>query len=191
MMTNPPNMLDFVKAMSNVDRLRIIGALSQEPLTASQITATVHLPFREAIKHLAFLSSVGVVIAHIAEKSQDEIYELDIQYLDQLARHQFEGQRSTYSPPDDAEESKRRVLAAHLNPDGSLKQIPLQPAKLRVILDYLINAFSVGANYSEKEVNMILARFHPDTAGLRRDLIDAGMLARELDGSRYWRPENK
>jgi len=184
-------MLDFVKAMSNVDRLRIIGALSQEPLTASQITATVHLPFREAIKHLAFLSSVGVVIAHIAEKSQDEIYELDIQYLDQLARHQFEGQRSTYSPPDDAEESKRRVLAAHLNPDGSLKQIPLQPAKLRVILDYLINAFSVGANYSEKEVNMILARFHPDTAGLRRDLIDAGMLARELDGSRYWRPENK
>jgi hypothetical protein len=80
-------------------------------------------------------------------------------------------------------------LAAHLNPDGSIKQIPLQPAKLRVILDYLINAFNVGANYSEKEVNMILARFHADTAGLRRDLIDAGMLERERDGSRYWKPE--
>jgi hypothetical protein len=189
MNTEPTNMLDFVKAMSDVDRLRIIGALSQGPLNASQIAATVHLPFRQAIKHLTFLSFVGVVLAHAAEKGQDEVYELDIQYLDKLARHQFEGQRPAYSPPDDAEESQRRVLAAHLNPDGSIKQIPLQPAKLRVILDYLINAFNVGANYSEKEVNMILARFHADTAGLRRDLIDAGMLERERDGSRYWKPE--
>jgi ArsR family transcriptional regulator len=58
-----------------------------------------------------------------------------------------------------------------------------------VILDYLINAFTVGANYTEKEVNLILAHFHPDTSGLRRDLIHAGMLERERDGSRYWRPK--
>jgi hypothetical protein len=44
-------------------------------------------------------------------------------------------------------------------------------------------------SYTEKEVNMILARFHEDTPGLRRDLVDAGLLARERDGSRYWRPE--
>jgi hypothetical protein len=42
-------------------------------------------------------------------------------------------------------------------------------------------------NYTEKEVNTILRRFHLDTAGLRRDLVDANMLARESDGSRYWR----
>jgi predicted transcriptional regulator len=76
MNTEPPNMLDFVKAMSDVDRLRIIGALSQGPLNASQIAATVHLPFRQAIKHLTFLSFVGVVLAHAAEKGQDEVYEL-------------------------------------------------------------------------------------------------------------------
>ncbi len=85
--------------------------------------------------------------------------------------------------------NRRRVLAAYLNPDGTIKQIPFQPAKLQIILDYLINAFTVGANYTEKEVNLILANFNPDISGLRRDLVDAGMLERKRDGSRYWRPK--
>ena len=79
----------------------------------------------------------------------------------------------------DLEKNASRVLAAHLNPDGTIKTIPLQSAKLQIILEYLLNAFTVGANYTEKEVNLILAHFHPDTAGLRRYLIDAGMLEPE------------
>jgi hypothetical protein len=80
------------------------------------------------------------------------------------------------------------VLAAYLKPDGTIRQFPQQPAKRQVILDYLVNIFSVGEHYSEKEVNLILVHFHPDTAALRRALVDAGMLSRERDGSRYWRP---
>jgi hypothetical protein len=41
--------------------------------------------------------------------------------------------------------------------------------------------------YTEKEVNLILKRFNADVSGLRRDLVDAGMLKRERDGSKYWR----
>jgi hypothetical protein len=40
---------------------------------------------------------------------------------------------------------------------------------------------------AEKEINTILRRFNEDTAGLRRDLVDAKMLGRESDGSRDWR----
>jgi hypothetical protein len=39
-------------------------------------------------------------------------------------------------------------------------------------------------------VNQILRRFHEDTSGLRRDLVDANLLARISDGSRYWRVED-
>lgn len=56
-----------------------------------------------------------------------------------------------------------------------------------MILNYLINAFEVGRVYTEKEINAILKRFNEDVSGLRRDLVDAGLLARERDGSRYWR----
>ena len=79
------------------------------------------------------------------------------------------------------------MLKTCLNPDGSIKQIPQQPARLRVILDYLMNAFTPGAAYTEKEVNLIIKRFNADVSGLRRDLVDAGMLQRERDGSKYWR----
>ena len=81
------------------------------------------------------------------------------------------------------------MLATYLNPDGTIRQIPQQPAKLKVILDYLITAFAPGQNYTEKEVNTLIRRFHLDVSGLRRDLVDVGLLARERDGSRYWRPE--
>jgi hypothetical protein len=60
-----------------------------------------------------------------------------------------------------------------------------------VLLDYLIQAFTPGVDYTEKEVNLIIRRFNVDVAGLRRDLIDAGLLQRERDGSRYWRPMEK
>jgi len=48
-------------------------------------------------------------------------------------------------------------------------------------------AFTPGAAYTEKEVNLIIKRFNADVSGLRRDLVDAGMLQRERDGSKYWR----
>jgi hypothetical protein len=185
-------MLNFVKAMSDPDRLKIIGALSRGPLTASKLSETLALSLREMVNHLAFLEYVGIIIAHIAEKKQDEVYELDSVFLERLARQQFEGTRPGYTVPPDAEEETRRTLARFLKPDGTIRQIPnsrSQPEKFRIILNYLISAFETDRNYTEKEVNTIIKRFNDDIAGLRRDLIDSGLLARERDGSKYWRPE--
>ena len=50
-----------------------------------------------------------------------------------------------------------------------------------------INQGELPPNYTEKEVNTILRRFHLDVVGLRRGLIDSGLMARESNGSRYWR----
>jgi hypothetical protein len=185
-------MLDFVKAMSDPDRLKIIGALSRGPLPASKLSEMLGPPMREMVNHLAFLEHVGIVIAHAAEKKQDEVYELDSVFLDRLARQQFEGTRPGYVTPPNAEEETRRTLAKFLKPDGTIRQIPnsrSQPEKFRIILNYLFSAFETGRDYTEKEVNVIIKRFNDDVAGLRRDLIDSGLLARERDGSRYWRPE--
>lgn len=181
-MTERPEMLDFVKAMSDADRLRILGVLTHRPAPASQVAAELGMQLRDAVGHLSFLEQVGIV------RKTDSGYELDAGGLEALSKRQFAGGRAAYTPAPELDAKARRVLSAHLNPDGTIRQIPSQPAKLRVILDYLITAFTPGVDYTEKEVNTVLRRFHPDTAGLRRDLVDAGMLARERDGSRYWRP---
>ncbi len=179
---NDPQMLDLLKALTDADRLRIIGVLTKSRANAQEITGRLNLPFREVVNHLAFLEFVGIV------KLQDNLYALQTDRLEELARQKFSPEHPEYVPAPELDEQSRKVLSAYLNPDGSIRQIPVQkPAKLRVILDYLIQAFSPGVDYTEREVNQIIARFHVDTSGLRRDLVDAGLLARESDGSRYWR----
>ena len=181
-MNDSPNMLDFVKAMSDADRLRIIGVLARAGATAAEVASLLGMPPTDASDHLASLELVGVV------RQDGDKYELDLAGLEALSKKQFAGQkRETYIPAPGLEESARKVLVNHLNPDGTIRQIPSQARKLRVILDYLVTAFTPGVDYTEKEVNTILRRFHLDTAGLRRDLVDTRLLARESDGSRYWR----
>ena len=175
-------MLDFVKALSDADRLRIVGMLTQHPASTKEVAGELGLSFKDAANHLAYMKFAGIL------REKDDVYELDPEGLEALSRRQFAGkQRESYTPAPDLDAEKRKVLKACLNPDGSIKQIPQQPAKLRVILDYILNTFTPGAIYTEKEVNMIIKRFNPDVSGLRRDLVDAGMLKRERDGSKYWR----
>jgi hypothetical protein len=181
-MTKLPDMLDFVKVASDADRLRIIGVLAQRPATIKEIVQELGLPFRQAFNHLAYLEYIGVV-----SKSGDSFL-LDDNAFESLSKAEFAGKRPTYLPAPGLDPKTRKVLASYLNADGTLRQLPFQSSKLRVILDYLVSAFTPGVDYTEKEVNTILRRFHADTAGLRRDLVEAGLLARESDGSRYWRP---
>jgi hypothetical protein len=177
-------MLDFLKAVSSADRLRIIGLLAQKRATRAEISAQLTLPAREVFDHLEFLEQVGVV------SQKDDLFELNPDKLTAFARERLAQERQAYIPAPGLDDKSRRVLRACLNPDGSVKQVPGQLAKLQVILHYLVQAFAPQTDYTEKEVNDILRRFNEDTAGLRRDLVDAGLLARESDGSRYWRVES-
>jgi hypothetical protein len=136
---------------------------------------------REVFNHLAFLVNVGVI--HEA----DGIYDLDEKAIESFARGQFEGKRPSYEASQEEPEDVRKVLKSFLNADGSLKQFPLQDNKMLIILNFIVDAFAYDTNYTEKEVNTILRRFHVDTATLRRYLVDNGLMARESDGTRYWR----
>ena len=187
-MDEQPEILAFVKAMASADRLRIIGVLVRGPATRSEIAEQLHLPVRDVFNHLAFLVHVGVV-----DETVDGIYDLNERVIESLARGQFEGKRETYVPPENAQEDVRKVLKSFLNADGTIKQIPAAGSKLKqinqllIILNYVVDVFAFDTNYTEKEVNTILRRFHVDTAALRRYLVDNGLMARESDGTKYWR----
>jgi hypothetical protein len=176
-----PEVLDFVKAMASAERLRVIGALVRGRATQTEIAEQLHLPVRDVFNQLAFLTHVGVI------SETDGLYDLDEKAIEKLVRGQFEGKYPEYDPKDEKQEDVRKVLKAYLNADGTLKQIPSVESKLLIILNFILDAFGFNTNYSEKEVNTILRRFHADTAALRRYLVDRGLMAREGDGSRYWR----
>jgi len=176
-----PEILSFVKAMASAERLRVIGALVRGRATQAEVAEQLHIPVRDVFNHLAFLVHVGVI------REEDGVYDLNEKAIETLARGQFEGKRQTFDTKDEKPEDVRKVLKAYLNADGTLKQIPPMGSKLLIILNFILDAFAFDTNYTEKEVNTILRRFHVDTAALRRYLVDNKLLARESDGTRYWR----
>ena len=177
-MSNQNEVLDFVKAMASADRLRIVGVLVRGPATRAEIAEQLNLPVRDVFQHLSFLEHVNVV------REEDGRYELDEKSVESLARGQFEGKRPQY---EEKPEDVRKVLKAYLNPDGTLKLIPMETKKQLIILNFIVDVFPFDTTFTEKEVNTILRRFHLDTAALRRYLVDNGFMAREGDGSKYWR----
>jgi hypothetical protein len=48
-----------------------------------------------------------------------------------------------------------------------------------------VNSFSPQTKYPEKELNLIIAKYHEDTAALRRYMIEYGILERDGE-SVYW-----
>jgi hypothetical protein len=71
--------------------------------------------------------------------------------------------------------------------DGRIAQIPRQRAKRRVILDLLAQEFEPGVRYRERDVNDVIARYHPDTAALRRYMVDEEFMERDPTTGLYWR----
>jgi hypothetical protein len=173
-------MLDYVKALSDPDRLRIIGLLSQGSAAREEIAARLNLSPKDSLTHLGFLEFVGVV------NQTDGVFTLNNDKLATLGKEKLVGGSKKFVPPENLDETSKKILRDYLNADGTIRQVPEQK-KLQPILDYLIENFEFDRNYTEREVNTIIKRFNEDTAGLRRDLVDAGMLARESDGSKYWR----
>jgi len=186
-MNEQPEILSFVKARASAERLRIIGVLVRGHATQAEIGEQLHLPVRDVFNHLAFLVHIGVI------SETDGVYDLNEKAIESFERGQFEGKRPSYETKQEEQEDVRKVLKNFLNADGTIKQIPHPGSRLKqtnqllIILSYVVDAFEFDTNYTEKEVNTILRRFHVDTAALRRYLVDNGLMARESDGTKYWR----
>jgi hypothetical protein len=91
--------------------------------------------------------------------------------------------------PESLEVYDQQVLKNYLTAQGRFRELPLQEKKMQAVLRYVVRAFEPGRQYTEKQVNEALARFHNDTSELRRRLVDSGFLGRTSSGSQYWLTE--
>ncbi len=82
-MAEDPRVLDFVKAVSDADRLRIIGVLAQHPASVRDVADELGIPFREAFGHLGMLEFAGVVI------KAGDLFSLREDALEALSKQQF------------------------------------------------------------------------------------------------------
>lgn len=179
-------LLAFFKALSDINRLKIVGLLAQKPYSVEELAAMLELRPSTVSHHLARLSEAGLVSAQA--ESYYNLYQLKTGVLEEKAHRLLSTERLPEIAADvDLDAYDRQVLANYTMPDGRLRQIPSQQKKLEAVLRYIIRDFESGRHYTEKQVNEIISRYHEDLAGLRRDLIDHKMLARDARGTDYWR----
>jgi len=181
---NDEQLLTFFKALADANRLKIVGLLSQQAYSVEQLAAMLNLRPPTVSHHLKLLSEAGLVSARA--ESYYNLYQLESSALEQIARHLATQDRlPSMAAEVDLEAYDRLVLRNILLPDGRLKVIPSQRKKREVILRYILKEFQPKVRYTEKQVNDILARFHEDTATLRREMIAYKMMKR--GEGEYWR----
>jgi predicted transcriptional regulator len=178
-------LLSFFKALSDANRLKIVGLLAQGNYSVEELAAMLDLRPPTVSHHLSKLSEVGLVSARA--ESFYNVYQLETDSLEQMAQRLLaEETLPAVAEGVDLDAYDRQVVENYALPDGRLKQIPTKRKKFEAILRYVVRAFEPGKRYTEKEVSEILGQFNKDTAVLRRGLVDYQMMDREPDGSAYW-----
>lgn len=190
-MTNSnEELVTFFKALADKNRLKIVGLLAEKPYSVEELAEVLQLKPPTISHHLAKLLDAGLVKSHT--ESYYSVYQLDQSALESKTRTMFSKQElSNVVLEVDADAYDKKVIKDYSRRDGSLKTLPAQQKKLEAILRYVVKAFDVGKRYSEKQVNETLARYHEDTATLRRELVGFGLMQREGGGGEYWRSDSR
>jgi predicted transcriptional regulator len=183
-------LLNFFKALADANRLKIVGLLAREPLSVEKLAEQLELHPSTVSHHLARLSKAGLVSARAV--GYYNIYQLEEKTLENMSQRLLARDTLPAVAADaDMEAYDRKIINTYFDADGRLKAFPTQQKKLEVVLRYVAEAFEPEVHYTEKQVNAILERFNPDTAGLRRDLVDFGLLQRQVGGREYWRASSE
>lgn len=181
-------LLEFFKALSDANRLKMIGLLAQGPLSVEQLAEVLGLSSSTVSHHLSYLARVGLVSSRT--ESYYSVYQLETKALENMAQRMLARETLPAIAADiDVDAYDRKVLNTYLNPDGSIREFPSQMKKLEVILRHVLQSFEPGVRYPEKQVNEILKRYNEDTAHLRRSLVEFRYMQREGGGGDYWRAD--
>ena len=176
--TSPFTPRELVGLLADDDRRRVFAALVLGASDVETIRQAAGLDARAAGRALQRLVDAGLVL-----RGDDGAVLLLGEAFALAARAEAEREPRPDEYGDEPADIAR-VLRAFVR-DGRLLSIPAVHAKRLVVLDWLVQRFEPGRRHSEQMVNLILGQVHPDTAALRRYLVDEGLLSRAR--GEYWR----
>ena len=162
--------------LADPTRLKVVAALALGAGTLEEVGEASGLPLKDVALAARRMSRAGLV------HRDGHALALRTEVFGAAARAAAEAAPPPEPmSPDPAEDA---VLTAFVR-DGRLTSIPAQHSKRLVVLRHLVRVFEPGVRYPEREVNALLAVWHPDVAALRRYLVDEALLSREAGV--YWR----
>jgi hypothetical protein len=166
----------LVGLLADPTRLKVVAALVLGAGTLEEVAAAAGLPLKDVALAARRLARGGLVAR---DRNALRLR------ADAFAAAARDAAAAAPAPePLSSDPAEDAVLSAFVR-GGRLVSIPAQAGKRRIVLEHLVRVFEPGVRYPEREVNALLAVWHPDHAALRRYLVDAGLLSRAAGV--YWR----
>jgi biotin operon repressor len=191
---NNIDLLRFFKALADETRLKMAALLTSKPRSGEQLAELLSIKPATVSHHLSKLADAGLVIS--ISEGHKKFYRLCLEAVRATAQ-QLQSSDPGLHVSEDADTTKfypnrvpfdeydRRVFKDFFNSDGSLRQLPMQRKKFLAVLKHILRDIEPGREYTEKQINLLLKRRHPDTASLRRGMIDFRLMDRK--SGMYWR----
>lgn len=168
-------LVEVFKALADPARLRILGALAEQRMSAKDLAERLGLSPPTISHHMAKL--VRARLVSVTPKGQLRLYDLDQETL-----RGFAVTRDTEAGPDVTQAVERddgTKILRNFFEGPRLTSIPTQRKKRVVVLQHLLERFEPNREYTEKQVNAHLKVAHDDVATLRRELVNYGFLTRD------------
>ncbi|MBU5591524.1 metalloregulator ArsR/SmtB family transcription factor [Clostridium sp. MSJ-4] len=169
--------ISLFKCLSDKSRLLIINNLLKEPMYVELLSERLALAPSTVSFHLKKLEEAGIVYSkkeqyYVVYSVNKKIFKISLEELikSDISNKNIEKERE--------EQYRKKVIEAFFE-YGSLKSIPVQQKKKRIVLEEIAKKFEENMQYTEREVNIIIADYHEDFCTIRRDMVAEKLLERE------------
>lgn len=165
--------LALLKLLADETRLEILNILLKEDSYVEKIACELSLTPATICYHLKKMESAGVV--NCSRSQFYIIYSLNRGIFDKPLYELIKKDEEIVN----TEEKYKKEVISHFFKYGRLIQIPTQRKKREIVLAEIVKQFDFEHEYSEKEVNEIILRYHEDFCTIRREMIAFGMMSRD------------
>ena len=174
--------ITIMKALSDSSRLMVINSLMEKSQCLEELAERLNLASSTISFHLKKLEKAKLVVK---EKQQYYvIFSINSDVFNYTLKDLTTFENIEKVVQEERIEKYRQKVLKTFFKDGRLMQLPAQHKKRWIVLNEIADDFELERNYSESEVNSIIAKYYEDYCTIRRELIEEGVMAR--DGYKYW-----
>ena len=161
--------IGLFKCLADKSRLQILKSLMQEDMYVERLAKRLNLTPATISFHLKKLEEAGVVTSR--KEQYYTMYSICRQIFETKIIDILREESTEDKLQRERDELYRKKVIESFFEYGKLKSIPSQRKKERIVLEEIAKAFEPGKEYSEREVNIIIADYHDDFCTIRRDMI--------------------
>lgn len=168
--------LNIFKCLADKSRLLIINNLMEGPMYVELLSQRLNLSSSTISFHLKKLEEANIVYS--IKEQYYVVYHLNSDMLSLRLKDLIAIGKSEVDVQIEREKQYRNSVINSFFQYGKLKSIPVQQKKRKIVLEEIAKKFEPNRDYSEREVNIIIADFHDDFCTIRREMVAFNILKR-------------